>query len=168
MPHPRITFPLSGLLLLASWVRAGEVEITTDALVYEPGQSIVVTVSNSTDSTLIMYCDPPLWIESVDSGEQAGPCGCVTWILELPSGETRMETVPQLDCDTSEPQPWLPGMYQATLPYQLGTDPSSQNTATSLLCIGPGCASTAVESEMKSFSWGQAKARYSPHSSTGH
>ena len=77
--HPRIAIPLGGVLLLPSLVRAGEVEIATDALVYDPGQPIIVTISNSTDSTLVMYCDPPFWIESVGSGEQAGPCGCLTW-----------------------------------------------------------------------------------------
>jgi hypothetical protein len=165
--HPRIVV-FSGFLLLGSLARAGGVEVATDAVVYDPGQSIVVTISNSTDSTLVMYCDPPFWIESVDTGEQAGPCVCLTWIVELPSGEVRTDTVPQVDCETGDPQAWSPGMYEVVLLYQLGTDPSTQGTATTLLCVDPGCVPTGVESEMESLSWGQVKARYSPDPSAGH
>jgi hypothetical protein len=164
--HPRIVI-LGGYLLLASLARAGGVEVATDAVVYDPGQSIVVTISNSTDSTLIMYCDPPFRIESVDTGEPA-TCACFTWIIGLPSGEARTDTVPQVDCDTGDPQPWSPGMYEVVLLYQLGTDPSSQGTATTLLCVNPDCAPTGVESEMESLSWGRVKARYSPDRSAGH
>jgi hypothetical protein len=163
--YPRIVI-VSGFLLLASLARAGGVEVATDAVVYDAGQSIVVTVSNSTDSTLVMYCDPPFWIEEVDTGEQA-TCVCLTWIVELPSGEVRTDTVPQVDCETGDPKPWSPGMYEVVLPYQLGTDPSSQGTATTLLCVNPDCAPTGVQSEMESLSWGQTKVRYSSDLSAG-
>jgi hypothetical protein len=165
--RPRI-MTLGGFLLLASLARASGVEVATDAVVYDPGQSIIVTVSNSTDSTLVMYCDPPFWIESVATGEQAGPCGCVTWIVELAPGEVRTDTVPQVDCETGDPQPWSPGMYEVVLPYQLGTDSSSQGTATTLFCVDAGCVSTGAESEMESLSWGQVKARYSRDLSAEH
>ena len=66
-----------------------------------------------------------------------------------------------------EPQPWEPGMYEVALPYQLGTAPSSQDTSSSLLCVGPGCASTGVGISMEVLSWGQTKARYSHGLSTG-
>ena len=158
--HYQLTLIVS--LLGAGFARAGEFTVTTDALVYEPGQPIEVTITNDTDERAIMFCELPYLISSVDTGEVAGPCDCLTWIIEIPAGEARTDTVYQVDCGTGEPLPWTAGMYELELPYMLGVG-GEEAVATTVLCVGPGCAATgAAESGVAARTWGRVKTSYRP------
>jgi hypothetical protein len=154
-------FPLAlgAVLMITPCAQAG-VLIWTDKDEYLPGEPVTVTIENNLASEIIMYCDLPWRILFVPEDEWIAPCACLTWIISLGPGESRTDTVDQLNCETGEKEAWLVGPYSVVLEYQIGSDPDTRTTITDDFCVGGGCAATHLNDPKLLSTWGRVKSAY--------